>query len=337
MATTATTQPLRQRKLTPFGDACAGAAAAVFANALVYPLDVIASRLQIQSRALSKVTNTQPYRSQWDALVRIIKEEGLGKGLYAGMSISLSQSAASSFSYFFLYSFIRRIYLKRNAQKPPGTITELLLGALAGALSRAITTPLSVIATRQQTSSSDPGLLEVVSEITRTEGFFQLWRGFPASLVLTVNPALTYGLFARVQTLVLRARNLRNLDTSAKQSTAMTPGESFLVGALTKSIATLITYPYIMAKVRMQWRPPVQRGRTLTTEEATTRAAIEYKNAPDVLWKVFQTEGIAGWYSGLGAQLLKAVVCQGILFMTKDAFTEAVLEVIESYSLLKVM
>ncbi|KAJ3077995.1 ADP/ATP carrier protein, partial [Rhizoclosmatium hyalinum] len=132
-----------------------------------------------------------------------------------------------------------------------------------------------------------------------------------------------YGLFERVQGIVLLGRQ----NTG---STSMSPAESFLVGAVTKAIATVVTYPYIMAKVRMQYRSPsmdaAEKG--LSDEEKKKREALRYKSATDVLVKVFQTEGLLGWYRGLEAQLLKAVLCQGILFTTKDAFTDLFLNVI---------
>ncbi|ORY37040.1 mitochondrial carrier [Rhizoclosmatium globosum] len=268
------------KKLSAIGEALMGASASVFANAVVHPLDVIAARRQVAA------------------------EPSKGQSLFAGLGASLVQSAASSFFYFWIHQAIRRLY-------NPGTAVELLLGALAGAISRAFTTPISVIATRQQTCANEKSSITLFFEIIRNEGVSKLWSGFPASLVLTVNPALTYGLFERVQGIVLLGRQ----NTG---STSMSPAESFLVGAITKAIATVVTYPYIMAKVRMQYRSPsmdaAEKG--LSDEEKKKREALRYKSATDVLVK------------RIGAQLLKAVLCQGILFTTKDAFTDLFLNVI---------
>ncbi|KAJ3407876.1 ADP/ATP carrier protein [Chytriomyces hyalinus] len=306
-------------KLTPFGEASTGAVAAVFANLLVFPLDVVASRLQIQSKALASVqAHSKPYSSQLDALVRITREEGLLQGLYAGVYLKL----------------LKRIYVNQPRMLLPSTSAELALGAVAGALSRAITNPISVVTTRLQTSNttpnstSKPTSTSIINEILQTDGIVGLWRGFPASLVLTVNPALTYGLFERVKSLVVARRMKRAVGKGmdAKSVSGMlSSGDAFLVGALTKALATIVTYPYIMAKVRMQWRPPVSSDASKDPlREGNKKGledAIRYKSATDVLSKVWQTEGLLGWYVGLNAQLLKAVLCQGILFMTKDYFT----------------
>lgn len=57
------------------------------------------------------------------------------------------------------------------------------------------------IATRQQLAQPSDGparsLLEVAREIVDEDGPSGLWRGLRPGLVLTVNPALTYGLSSR--------------------------------------------------------------------------------------------------------------------------------------------
>jgi hypothetical protein len=157
----------------------------------------------------------------------------------------------TEYAYFFFYSFVRTSYIKRlTAKLPPGaklgplsTATELLLGAIAGALGQIFTIPVSVIATRQQVGrpngytekiegdDKEDSFVSVGREIIEQEGVFGLWLGLKASLVLTVNPAITYGMFERVKSLVLLA---------AKSNGKLTPGQTFLVGALSKTLATVV-------------------------------------------------------------------------------------------------
>jgi len=127
---------------------------------------------------------------------------------------------------------------------PLSTAAELLLGAIAGALAQIFTIPVSVIATRQQigrsdrpegdsTEPTDDSFLSVAREIIREEGVTGLWLGIKPGLVLTVNPAITYGVFERVKSLVLHARP----DGNGK----MSPWLSFFVGALSKTLATIVS------------------------------------------------------------------------------------------------
>jgi len=168
------------------------------------------------------------------------------------VSVSLLSFACSEYAYFFFYSFVRSSYIKRlTAKLPPGsklpplsTAAELLLGALAGALAQIFTIPVSVIATRQQVgrpsktgSSSEPAssdsFMDVAREIVDEEGVGGLWLGIKPGLVLTVNPAITYGAFERVKSLVLLARG--------NTSTKMGPWLSFVIGALSKTLATIVS------------------------------------------------------------------------------------------------
>ena len=186
-----------------------------------------------------------------------------------------------------------------------------MVGALAGAVTQCLTLPISVITTRQQTRVRDPprtkpdpaplhDMATTARQIIQQDGGGGLWRGLVPALVLTSNPAITYGLFERLKRAWLTRRH--HLPAS------LSPLETFLLGVLCKTLATVLTYPYIMAKVRMQWR----------AVDYDTNERVRYRNARDVLMKVLKAEGVSGWYRGMGAQISKAVLTQALLFVIKD-------------------
>jgi len=236
-------------------------------------------------------------------------------------SFSISFPLFSEFAYFYWYTVVRTLYLRRVT--PPGgkaptqiaTAVELLLGALAGGLAQIFTIPVSVIATRQQLASpsnlgsdgpprgkvttsgtpasnstnpstsitskaseplkkvaekamEDDSFLGVAKDILREDGVTGLWRGLKPSLVLTVNPAITYGVFERVKGIIL----------AASKDGKMTPWKSFMVGAVSKTLATIVTFPYILSKIRLQAKNS------------------QYTGAFDVLGKIAAEKGISGWY-----------------------------------------
>ena len=79
---------------------------------------------------------------------------------------------------------------------------ELALGAAAGAVAQVFTIPVSVVTTRQQTQPKGErkGLLDTGREVVESEdGWSGLWRGLKASLILVVNPAITYGAYQRLR------------------------------------------------------------------------------------------------------------------------------------------
>ncbi|KAI9028484.1 mitochondrial carrier domain-containing protein [Hyaloraphidium curvatum] len=294
-------------KLTPFGNAVAGALGAATANTIIYPLDVVKTRLSVQTKHAQYHGHVH-YAGTFDAFAKIFEQEGVA-GLYAGIASTLGNTVAQNFAYFYWYGFIRGWWQKRN----PGnisTVMELLLGALAGAFSQMFTLPLAVISTRQQTASKrdKKSVLGTFWEIVNDEGWPALWKGLKASLVLCSNPAITYGMFERMKSLLLEAR--------PRKGNSLSPLESFMLGALSKTMATVVTYPYIMAKVKLQWKPP---------KELANDPMYQYKGALDVLAKVYKQDGISGWYRGMDKQITKGVLSQAILFTTKDQYTFAVI------------
>jgi len=326
------TQSKPVQQLTPFGAALAGALGGCFSTAVVYPLDVAKTRIQaLPSDAKEK---SKDGLSMLSVMSRIYKQGGI-LGLYRGFGATMLNTFSMQYAYFFFYSFVRTSYIQRLTKKlPPGaklpplsTAAELLLGAAAGALAQIFTIPVSVIATRQQvgrperskmdiSEEVDDSFLGVAREIVAEEGVTGLWLGLKPGLVLTVNPAITYGVFERVKSLILLARG----DLSTK----MGPWLSFLVGALSKTLATIVTYPYIMAKVRIQARSADSED-SVDSESKSKSPSYHHQHsrhvgALDILARVWKREGFVGWYQGMQAQIIKAVLSQALLFMSKEQF-----------------
>ncbi|KAF8181277.1 mitochondrial carrier domain-containing protein [Pholiota molesta] len=330
----AQSKPVQQ--LTPFASALAGALGGCFSTAVVYPLDVAKTRIQAlpaDSKAKAKDL------SLTSVILRIYKKEGI-LGLYRGFGATMLNTFSMQYAYFFFYSLVRSNYIKRLTNKlPPGsklpplsTAAELILGAVAGALAQIFTIPVAVIATRQQVGrpekakdatdnvseqETDDSFIGVAREIVEEEGVTGLWLGLKPGLVLTVNPAITYGVFERVKSLVLIARG--------NASTKMGPWLSFLIGALSKTLATIVTYPYIMAKVRIQARSAdveesVEQKDELPRSHEYHHKHSKHAGALDILARVWKKEGFTGWYQGMEAQITKAVLSQALLFMSKEQF-----------------
>jgi len=287
-------------RLPPWGSAVAGATGAVLANALVYPLDIVKTRLQVQVKG-PKTANghgdTVIYESTLDAINKIVQDEGIS-GLYSGINGALLGVASTNFAYFYWYSLVRSLYMASNrVPKPPGTAIELSLGAVAGAVAQIFTIPVAVITTRQQTQpkGDKKGLLETGREVVDGEdGWTGLWRGLKASLVLVVNPAITYGAYQRLKDIIFPSR------------TSLKPWEAFFLGALSKTLATIATQPLIVAKVGLQSRPP------------PGREGKPFKSFVEVMRYIVEHEGALSLFKGIGPQITKGLLVQGLLMMTKE-------------------
>jgi hypothetical protein len=159
--------------------------------------------VQVKQHSEAASESSEPhYTSTWDAITKIVADEGI-QGLYAGMNGSLLGVASTNFAYFYWYSTVRELYFKsQKVQAPPSTAVELLLGAVAGALAQICTIPVAVVTTRQQTQhkAERKGLIDTARDVINSEdGVTGLWRGLKASLVLVVNPSITYGAYERLK------------------------------------------------------------------------------------------------------------------------------------------
>lgn len=216
---------LSKNEVPPWGLAVAGSTGAIMANALVYPLDMVKTKLQVQVKRHPTDTTQHGgdphYTGTMHAIGSIIEDEGL-RGLYSGIFGSLLGVASTNFAYFYWYSTVRTIYFDKvqKSQKAPSTAIELSLGALAGALAQLFTIPVSVVTTRQQTQpkGDKKGMIATAKEVIEGEdGFTGLWRGLKASLILVVNPAITYGAYQRLREILFPNKvNLRPHEAFCK-------------------------------------------------------------------------------------------------------------------------
>lgn len=286
--------------LSPWGKAVAGAAAAMIANALVYPLDLAKTRLQVQTKSTDP--NHETYTSSWDVIQKVYAKKGL-KGVYAGLSGTLLGTASTNFAYFYWYSLVRDAYIRRRPGKTLTTAVELLLGAVAGALAQLFTIPVSVITARQQTSDVDGGFFATAKDVISQDGLSGLWRGLKVSLVLVINPSITYGTSSRVRSLLF------------KDKLSLSVPENFVLGAVSKAAATIATQPMIVAKVMQQTSKKAKAGEV--SEEKGEKAPV-YDSFVDALAYLYKNEGLLGMFKGLGPQISKGIIVQGLLLAFKD-------------------
>lgn len=106
------------------------------------------------------------------------------------------------------------------------------------------------------------------------------------------------------------------------------PGKAFALGAASKTMATVVTYPYIMAKTRLQAKYDGDDADDVDLAAGEAKKAAtgakpkrkeRYSGAIDCLAQVYKEQGFTGWYQGMQAQIVKAVLSQALLFGIKDA------------------
>jgi hypothetical protein len=259
------------------------------------------------------------------------------KAFYTGVLQDTGKSIVDSFLFFLFYNYIRTNRLQKNGTKATTlpVLDELAVGALAGACSKFFTTPISNIVTRKQTSSllsshsssmiAEPSLREIAQSIRDEKGIQGFWSGYSASLVLTLNPSLTFFLHETFKRALLPRSRRDDPSTRA----------TFLLAAVSKAIASTITYPFSLAKTRAQASasPPIDPSSTheikTGIESASDRASIEKagKGAKAVakrstvfstILHIYREEGPAGLYAGVWGEIMKGFLGHGITMLVKE-------------------
>lgn len=182
-------------------NAAAGLSAAMAAQLVWTPVDVVSQRLMIQGGCDSGNPKASPgrYINGIDAFRKILSSDGL-RGLYRGFGISILTYAPSNAVWWASYSVSQRMvwggvgyYLCKgndratnNALRPDTKTVMAVQGvsaAVAGGMSALITMPLDTIKTRLQVLDGDengrrgPTVMQTVRSLVREGGWTACYRG----------------------------------------------------------------------------------------------------------------------------------------------------------------
>ncbi|XP_010255946.1 PREDICTED: peroxisomal adenine nucleotide carrier 1-like [Nelumbo nucifera] len=291
-------------------EATSGAIGALLSTTILYPLDTCKTKYQAEVRTHGQ----QKYRNLSDVLWEAVSKRQV-LSLYQGLRTKNLQSFISQFIYFYGYSYFKRLYLRRSGAKSIGTKANLIVAAAAGACTAIVTQPLDTASSRMQTSAfgKSKGLLETLSEGSWSEAF----DGLGISLLLTSNPAIQYTVFDQLKQRVLKSKQSNKAGTEASQE-ALSAFSAFVLGAVSKSIATFLTYPAIRCKVMIQAADQEEDG----TKEAKRKSRRPRKTMSGALYAIWRKEGLLGFFKGLQAQILKTVLSSALLLMIKEKITK---------------
>lgn len=154
---------------------CGGVANAV-TSALLNPLDVVKTRLQMGHGERSLVSSIH---SAW-------AEKGLWRGLYQpGLSASMIREMMSSGPRAGLYTPVRDFAIKQTGAPSDSLLVKLVSAMVCGIVGSVIANPFDVVKVRLMaaapTSSPPPTTLSVLRSLHSTEGTAGLYRGLVPS------------------------------------------------------------------------------------------------------------------------------------------------------------
>lgn len=347
------TAALRGPALPALGNAAAGAVGAAISNLATYPLSLIIARLQTQQQTNRNDTNAttdkeasteddpETYTGVLDAARKIYATHGLA-GFYTGLAQDTAKTVADSFLFFLAYEFFRTRRLRARfgaARRTPKhlvlpVLDELAVGVLAGAFAKLFTTPLANIVARKQVARGGGAATStraIAARIRAEKGLRGFWSGYSASLILTLNPSLTFFLNGFLK-MLLRPR-------AQQRNTPLSPALTFLLAALSKSAASTVTYPFSMAKTRAQVAAATtdSGGRSSSEKETKDEDDDGLALMPAIVSHVVaiaRAEGPAALYAGLPGEVAKGFFSHGFTMLAKDAVYAAI---VRAYYLLLIV
>lgn len=175
-----------------------GAAAGLSQSIVSSPMELIKTRVQIQTEACattkslscaatssSTVTNCSSYASPMDCVRKIVTTEGW-RGIFRGQLITVCRDVPGFASYFLSYEYLSRSWASADGSVSPAAV--LGAGGFAGALSWVVTYPIDMIKSRLQADgiggvNKYRGILHCLKTSMATEGSSVLFRGLNSALI----------------------------------------------------------------------------------------------------------------------------------------------------------
>jgi adenine nucleotide transporter 17 len=306
--------------IPPVAHAIGGSIGSALSLLLLYPLE--RARIDLQATVNSNRTTDSATDDEdadtdvWHlveaqetdpSLTRCIRRLWDRQELYRGAGPLVTTLAVSNFVFFYVHTFVKGLLpMKRRNSK----YWALIASCLAGICNVLITNPLWVANLRIVTgeASSDSSLWKEMKLIMETKGMERLWSGTGTSLLLVSNPVIQF--FAYDQ--------LKQVSRAADGT--LPPLQAFVAGAVSKALATVLTYPLQLAQTVLR----MQKNKD------------EYGHTWDCLLHLYKANGLKGLFTGMRAKLLQTVLTAAFTFLTYEQTLHVVHSVLVASSRRKI-
>jgi len=309
-----------------------------FSASVLYPLEVLKTKLQAESK-LKQPQSEQPPQAQRQPATEdpeppssstnpIVPSENddafaepqppltavayardlyLREGIspfYAGITTSAFQSATEKALYFFAYTGLKNTYSATLATpgQPIGAAVNLLIGSIAEWAHLPITLPIDCWTTKIQTSGGKEAPFAILlTMLGDKDGVRGMYRGVQAYTILCLKPAIQYTVFEQVKLVVLANRR------------AASAAEAFFLGMVARTVATVVVFPYLRAKVMLQ-----------------SSKAEDGGGIPAMVARMYNDGGMAEIFQGIGPELTRGVLSAALMMMVKEKISIVVNEALRA-------
>ncbi|KAG4424807.1 hypothetical protein IFR04_001967 [Cadophora malorum] len=268
----------------------AGAVAGVSEILVMYPLDVVKTRIQLQS---GTATGEDAYSGMMDCFRKIVRNEGVSR-LYRGIEAPILMEAPKRATKFAANDAWGKFYRDSFGVAKMNQSLSVLTGATAGATEALVVVPFELVKIRLQDRTSQyKGMMDVVIKTVKTEGPLALYNGLESTMWRHILwNAGYFGCIFQVRELLPKTEN---------KTTQM--GFDLLSGATGGTVGTIVNTPMDVVKSRIQNSPKV------------AGSIPKYNWAWPAVGTVFKEEGFGALYKGFLPKVLRLGPGGGILLV----------------------
>ncbi|KAJ2773741.1 Fe(2+) transporter [Coemansia nantahalensis] len=269
----------------------AGAAAGIMEHSVMYPVDIVKTRMQV----LAPAGATAAYGGVTQALRTIWTTEGM-RTLWRGVTSVVLGAGPAHAVYFATYEQTKKILTMDGQQQ-----SALAAGAAGGAatvVSDALMNPFDVVKQRMQlANSTHRSILSCARTILQTEGLRAFYVSYPTTLVMSMPfQTIQFGCYDMFR----RALNPTN---------SYSPVTHVAAGGMAGAVAALLTTPIDCCKTLLQ-----TRGASTNQE---VRAASSIAQAARI---IFRHQGLSGFMRGARPRVIANMPATAISWTTYEYF-----------------
>ena len=221
--------------------------------------------------------------------------------------------------------------LRSNTASPirnhvPDTYAPLVAGSIARIAAAATISPIEMFRTRMQAATSANSgtgvFMETLAGLRRmveAQGVTSLWRGLTLTMWRDVPFSGIYWWgyeMARNRLTELRdpLNGRLGRERPRDHPHASTFVDSFIAGAASGAVASIVTTPFDVGKTRQQVLEHTKKA----TEGATESLRPEERSMPRFIYHIWKEEGMAGLFRGWAARTLKVAPACAIMISSYE-------------------
>lgn len=283
--------------MKPWEECLTGGLAACCACFFSNPLEVVKTRMQLQGELQALGTYKKHYRNVFHAFYTIGKVDGvfaLQKGLVPGVAYQFIMNGLRLGTYQQFHNSGFTID-KNNGSLSYGKC--VIAGAVSGCIGAFASSPTYMMKTQLQARANSATIAvgtqhridnvwKTLLSIYRTHGILGLWRGASGAMLrVTVGSAVQLSAFSKAKEFFLQQKMFKEGSIVVPIASSMT-ASVFVVVAMT---------PFDVVSTRLY-----NQG----VSKETGRGLL-YNNVFDVFRKILKSEGVFGFYKGIGAHYFR--------------------------------